>query len=682
MDITSDNYKLLELLQQQSQTSVSFLMEKTGMSRKQLAYSIEKINDYLKVSGLEQIVLSKDSVTVPESIRKTDLSILNNGRRYYFENKERLLAVELYLLYRDSGVSLKDLVYLFSISKNTALSDIRKLEEVLEEEKLYVTYSRRNGYSIEGREFIKRNRISSCLERLVQSNNGLIFLRELFAAEGEQIGKINELLSRTEDTLGIHFVEAKTAYLPYLLLIVAKRIAMGRTIENDDFYYNELNDTREFEIINTFIKETYGYPEVENSYLTLLILSTSISRFELVDSSFIREMSKAIEKVIDNFEKNACIVFNEKDKLKNNILQHMIAAYYRIRYRLSLSNEMVDTIRSNANNQEFRNAFRMLETSIGPLAELLETEIPEVEMDFLVLQFIGWMRRQNFDRQEKKRAIVVCLNGVSISMLMFVSLKEIFPEFVFTDVVSLREFNNVDPGNYDLIFSTIPLKTNKKIIVVENVIDLKYKALLRERVFAELYDLDVAVTDLGIVYQTIDSMLEDGQAQELKAGIAAALERNRQLPAGNENDASLKELINGRITIINSVKDYKQAIELAGKTLLEEGIIERRYLDKIIASYDYEYPNILFGEQIAVPHGSHEDGTSGLGMSLLKINEGVRFSDDDLVHIVILLAPIDRKAHLKALLQLAELSVNEEDLNRIIETHDKQEIDETLDRYS
>ena len=680
MDITSDNYKLLELLQQQSQTSVSFLMEKTGMSRKQLAYSIEKINDYLKDSGLEQIVLSKDSVTVPESIRKTDLDALNMGHRYYFENKERLLAVELYLLYRDSGVSLKDLVYLFSISKNTALSDIHKLNDELNKEDLSIAYSRRDGYHVKGSEFIKRNRISICLERLVQSNNGLIFLRELFVVEGEQIGKINELLSRTEDTLGIHFVEAKTAYLPYLLLIVARRIAMGRTIENDDFYYNELNDTREFEIINTFIKETYGYPEAENSYLTLLILSTSISRFELVDSSFIREMSKAIEQVIDNFEKNACIVFNEKDKLKNNILQHMIAAYYRIRYRLTLSNEMVDTIRSNANNQEFRNAFKMLETSIGPLAELLETEIPEVEMGFLVLQFIGWMRRQSLDQPEKKRAIVVCLNGVSISTLMFVSLKEIFPEFVFTNVVSLREFSKIDTGSYDLIFSTIPLQTNKKIFVVENVIDLKYKALLRERVFAELYDLDVALTDLGVVYQTIDDVLDKEKAAELKAQITKALDRNYQLPETDEGDISLKDLIGNRITIVNSVKDYRQAIELAGRSLMEEGIIERRYLEKIIASYDYDYPNILFGKHIAVPHASHEDGTNGLGMSLLKINEGVMFSKDDLVHIVIMLAPIDRKSHLKALLQLADLSADEDKLGAIIDSHDKQEIRDVLDR--
>ncbi len=681
MDLSSDNYKLLALLKQQSQISVSFVMEKTGISRKQLVYNINKINDYLQVLDLERISVSRDNIVVPDSVREADPEKLNEDREYYFDNKERLLAIELYLLYRDSGVSLKDLIYMFSISKNTALNDIRKLEDVLEEEELIITYSRRNGYSIEGREFVKRNRISHCLERLIQSNNGTGFLHKLFRADEEQIRKINELLGKTEDALGIHFVEAKMAYLPYLLLIVSKRIALNRTIRNDDFYYNELNDTREFEIINTFIKETYGYPEAENSYLTLLILSTSISRFKLVDSGFMSNMSQAIEKVIDNFEKNACIVFNEKDKLKNNILQHMIAAYYRIRYRLSLSSEMIDTIRSNANNQEFRNAFKMLETSIGPLTELLETDIPEVEMDFLVLQFIGWMRRQNFDLQEKKRVIVVCLNGVSISMLMFVSLKEIFPEFVFTDVVSLREFNNIDPDNYDLIFSTIPLKTNKKIIVVENIIDLKYKALLRERVFAELYDMDVAVTNLGIVYQTIDSMLDEEKAQKLKAEIAKALDRNRQFPTGSEEDLSLKEMINGRITVVNSVKDYKEAIEIAGKSLLDEGIIERRYLEKIIASYDYEYPNILFGEQIAVPHASHEDGTNGLGMSLLKINEGVRFSDNDVVHIVILLAPIDRKAHLKALLQLAELSVNEEDLNSIIETHDRQEINEMLDKY-
>ena len=680
MDISSDNYKLLELLKQQSQTSVSFLLDKTKMSRKQLIYSIEKINDYLAIFGLEQIKVSKDTITVSETIRNADLKMIGEDGTYFFASRERLIAEELYLLYRDSDVSLKDLVYLFDISKNTALSDIHKLNDELEKEELSISYSRRDGYHVKGSEFIKRNRISSCLERLVRSNNGIAFLQELFAKDSQQIARINELLGKTEDTLGIHFVEAKMAYLPYLLLAVGQRIALGRRIQDKDLLTNELNDTREFELINTFIKETYGYPEVENSYLTLLILSTSISHFEVVDSVFMRKMSGAIEKVIDQFEKNACIVLSEKDKLKNNILQHMIAAYYRIRYRLSLSGELVDTIRSNADNQEFKNAYRMLETAIDPLRELLGTDIPEVEMDFLVLQFIGWMRRQSLDQPEKKRAIVVCLNGVSISTLMFVSLKEIFPEFVFTNVVSLREFGKIDQSSYDLVFSTIPLQTNKKVFAVENVIDLKYKALLRERVFAELYDLNVAMTDLGVVYQTIDDVLDKEKAAKLKAQITKALDRNYQLPDADDGDISLQELIGNRITIINSVKDYRQAIELAGRSLMEEGIIERRYLEKIIASYDYEYPNILFGKHIAVPHASHEDGTNGLGMSLLKINEGVRFSKDDLVHIVIMLAPIDRKSHLKALLQLADLSADEDKLAAIIDSHDKQEIKDVLDR--
>ena len=122
MDISSDNYKLLELLKQQSQTSVSFLLDKTKMSRKQLIYSIEKINDYLAIFGLEQIKVSKDTITVSETIRNADLKMIGEDGTYFFASRERLIAEELYLLYRDSDVSLKDLVYLFDISKNTALS--------------------------------------------------------------------------------------------------------------------------------------------------------------------------------------------------------------------------------------------------------------------------------------------------------------------------------------------------------------------------------------------------------------------------------------------------------------------------------------------------------------------------------------------------------------------------------
>ena len=66
-----------------------------------------------------------------------------------------------------------------------------------------------------------------------------------------------------------------------------------------------------------------------------------------------------------------------------------------------------------------------------PFEEMFHILIPQEEMAYITILFGGWMTKEGtLDFLEKKRrAIVVCTNGISISNFLFLKLDCIFLSF-------------------------------------------------------------------------------------------------------------------------------------------------------------------------------------------------------------------------------------------------------------
>ena len=87
----------------------------------------------------------------------------------------------------------------------------------------------------------------------------------------------------------------------------------------------------------------------------------------------------------------------------------------------------------------------------------------------------------------------------------------------------------------------------------------------------------------------------------------------------------LKEMLNGKIQIADSIKDWQEALRAAAKPLLDAGNIEARYVDSIIENVKKNGPYIVLTDGVAMPHSRPEEGVIKKGMSLLKVKKGVDF---------------------------------------------------------
>ena len=125
----------------------------------------------------------------------------------------------------------------------------------------------------------------------------------------------------------------------------------------------------------------------------------------------------------------------------------------------------------------------------------------------------------------------------------------------------------------------------------------------------------------------------------------------------------LHELITAdKIQIADSVANWEESIALVAKPLVEQNIIEPTYIDAIIENVKNLGPYIVIGPEIAIPHARPEAGVNQVGMSLLKLQNPVQFSEDGSkpVTLLICIAAIDNSTHLKALSQLTRILSDKE----------------------
>ena len=136
------------------------------------------------------------------------------------------------------------------------------------------------------------------------------------------------------------------------------------------------------------------------------------------------------------------------------------------------------------------------------------------------------------------------------------------------------------------------------------------------------------------------------------------------------------------ITLQDSVENWPQALELCAKPLLDLQVIEPEYVTAIIQQHALG-PYYVLAPGLAMPHARPEEGAKGLGLSLLKLKQGVSFGagEFDPVDVIIMLAAPDKHSHIEMISALAELFSSDEDMEKLHQANTLEEIKTIIDRF-
>ncbi|MEY8711427.1 PTS ascorbate transporter subunit IIA [Mangrovibacter phragmitis] len=139
----------------------------------------------------------------------------------------------------------------------------------------------------------------------------------------------------------------------------------------------------------------------------------------------------------------------------------------------------------------------------------------------------------------------------------------------------------------------------------------------------------------------------------------------------------------GTIQCREHAENWQQALALSAEPLLKAGVITPEYVQAVITQHEKLGPYYVLAPGLAMPHTRPEDGAQGMGLSLLKLEQGVAFgsADFDPVTTIIMLAAPDSHSHINMISALAELFSCDEDLQRLHHANSVEGIQDIISHY-
>ncbi|WP_424618402.1 BglG family transcription antiterminator [Abiotrophia defectiva] len=675
---TNELIKKYQFFLNYTNSSIGELENLSNSSRRTILSDILKINEALSHLLLPNIRIENDLIRVPTISSGELLGHVDISSRSYIFQHERLDMIVLYLLLYPDYISNYHLQDLLRMSKNSVVADLKDIRELLKNQSISLQYTRSEGYYLEGTGSQLRQLLERTIEKLMRLESGRFILDYVLkecriatkdAAIFSQIRMLSEKYQLTFIFENVKIVS--------LVMAVLNEIEIEGDYQVKQEDYRNIKATALLKLVEE-LEEEYPKLTKERDYILSRLAGCLQGNLDLnPDPTVVQIMDEIIKQV----KANTGLEFPMGISFRKNLYAHLYPSYYRLLFNISLHNPLTHQIK-----REYSSLYELIRRSLKPLEEMTRKPLSSDEIAYFTIHFGGYLQSQVKRREAKDlRAMIVCPNGVSTSLMLQSELEKIFPRMEFQSISRshFKTVDNMERDDIQVIFSTTHLESQDKVFLVKPLMTSIEKILLKRRVYEYLHleKEDVVSIDelMGIVakYTTIKN--EEGLKNELIHYLFA--QNNQQLLGGDSLTDLLKEEL---IQQVDSVSTWQDAVGLAAQPLLAYGYIEESYIQAMIASINETGPYIVLAPKVAVPHASPDAGVHQLGISLLQVKEPVDFSEDDdddkKVQLIFVLAAVDSTAHLRALQELALILDDEEAIDSLIAASDPREILAIIDK--
>lgn len=146
----------------------------------------------------------------------------------------------------------------------------------------------------------------------------------------------------------------------------------------------------------------------------------------------------------------------------------------------------------------------------------------------------------------------------------------------------------------------------------------------------------------------------------------------------------LYEFLNERLVRLRvKVNSMEDAIREAGNLLVDEKIVEPRYVEAMIRVAKQLGSYIVVAPGVAIPHASSADGVKRLGIALITLDPPVVFGnkENDPVYVCLAFASPSNTQHLKLLSEIANFMEDPKNIDKLKKASSKEEVLEIIKNY-
>ncbi|MBP1970489.1 PTS system ascorbate-specific IIA component [Virgibacillus natechei] len=670
------SYKLFEEILKHDHMTKTEVIRTLDLSERQFNYDFEKINEALLSIDIPQIEMSNQFFIIdPEVIElmHSELPLDINANQIVISEEDRVFLIYLYTFIRKESISNYHYQLMLGVSKNTALTDVKKTKQLCAAWGIELVYTRMDGYHLEGSELDKRRLSSYCIDYLLTQPLGkeIIMLSLKSWGQDECFIRIQELIDAFLKAEEIKLVKSRKAEMILHLTFISVR-NKGKELFFTEYEKQLIRRQSLFEKGTVLAQKLFEREGIESFYVTieLLIAQEEVKRN---DNPALEELA---EQIIKEFEMNTLLPIKNKKALKQSLYNHLVPAFFRISFESPLVNTLTTRIKN-----EYTELFQFVKKSLAPLSMWTGKNISESEIGFFTLHFGGYLEMDKSSNAEKLNALIVCSNGVSSSIMLRSQLSEMFPDIQFSRVHTAEQIHDIPTISYDLLFSTLEIESVKPVYIVKPLLSHVEKNYLIQAVSSKFPRLNYRNFSVDQLMEVINKHTVIKDEQKLFSELVNLF----YLPKTEKGSYKpmLSELLTkDMIQFTDQKLEWREAISGAAQPLLDANKIQQEYTDEMIKNVEEIGTYIHIGKGIAIPHARPESGVKQLGMSFLRTKSPVLLLDkkEHEIDVFICLAAIDNEAHLKALAQLTKLLGDDIMLQSIKEAETAEEIIKIIEK--
>lgn len=649
------------LLRENTYISMQNLAQITGVSKRSIYYDICNINEWLEEREIDELEIERGKgILIPQADRARIEEMLEerqSGEFYVFSPSDRVKIIICYIIHSKELVYIDQIMEVCQVSRNTVFGDMRVVVQTLHEYDLELKYEAKKGYRIVGD--VIRTRALFFL--YFHSIRALFDSGVLKFFNREEIQGYYKQLTLLKEELRIEYVEGD------LLAIAALMPVLQNNREKLSFQglkKNEILMSKEYQLVRKY------FPELEESekiYLCLHLLGSrvSVATDEIFEERADQSIYGVTKALVTEFEKTACVDFEDKEELERALFVHIKTSMYRYRYGIQIGNPMSEDI-----TREYPNLFEITKIVSKYLEQMIGLPIPDSEVAYLALHF-GAHLKVSKERSNQLRVLIVCVNGISTGNMIKREVKKLLPEVEIVGVVAAMDVFNAQ-DICDLVISTVKIKSVLPVIVVNAILtDEDRKNILNHQLVYNRQKNKISDT----IFDTVKKYVDKSQYENLKKDIIQCLQGQAEcLDIGlvDKKNGILERLNLSKIIFSARELYWQESIYMAGKCLVQNGSIEERYLDTIISQTMYYGPYMFITEDIMLAHAKPEDGVVTMDISMAIFEKPVAFPKGKHAKIIFLLAAEDQEKHLKSLNDI--LKIAESDIAQLVQAETGEQI--------
>ena len=621
------------------------IAEKISVSKRSVYYDICSINEWLDNNQLPVLKIERGKGILISEQEKNKIISLPAGQQeasslYAFLPSERVSMIACCIINSKQPIYVEQLMEICQVSRNTIFSDIRILTQQLHEYHVKLVYAPKTGYRITGEAVHVRALFFLFFDGLrhLLEEGRLAFLDQ------EEIYACYERMLAVKSELRVDYVEGNLFGLAALLPLMRDS---AESLHFPGLKEGKLLASKEFQAVSR------QFPELrreEQIYLSLHLLGSrlSISTDTIFEDKSDQSVYGIVKTLVTEFEKIACVYFENRSELERALFIHIRSSLYRFRYGIQLGNPMQEDI-----VREYPNLFNITKTVSHYLERMIGLPVTDSEIAYLTLHFGAFMKIAE-KKNPRLRILIVCVNGVSTGNMLRHEIKKLLPEAEIVGLVAAMDATKAQ-GICDIIISTAPVRSMVPVITVHPILtneDRRY--ILNHRLVQHSWQGGLADILFDSLKKYVAVSHHDAVKQEIRRCLAGAQEA-ADLDADTK-PGILDVLTSGKIFISEEAMNWMDAVYLAGESLIHSGSIVEKYLDSIISQTMYYGTYMFINDEIMLAHAKPQDGVNNLDLSLTIFKTPIAFSEKKSAKIIILLCAEDNERHLRIMDELLKLA--------------------------